>query len=117
MSTASSSSSSFCCNQSTANPIPYFSQSSVVGLPQKEQTADALYEQQDDFTLNLKESFKTQCAVMHTQYEEPGVNWLKMLQGEETIPLNIPEYSGKVYKENHSSGLTLHVDAVNMINQ
>ena len=74
MSTASSSTSSFCCNQSTANPTPYFSQSSVIGLPQKEHTADALYEQQDD--LNLKESIKTQCAVMHTLFFSFFFNFL-----------------------------------------
>ena len=92
-STASSSSSSRCFNQSTASPTPYFSQSSV-GLPQKEHIVDAFYKQQDDFMLNLtiKESLKTQCAETHTQYEKPGVNWLKMLQGEEEIPPDIPEY-------------------------
>lgn len=98
----------------------HFSQSSVVGCrPQKERTVDAFYKQQDDFMLNLaiKESLKAQCAEMHTQYEESGVNWLEMLQGKETIPPNIPEYSGEVCKENQSSGLALLVDAVNMINE
>ena len=67
--------------------------------------------------LAIKESLKAQCAEMHTQYEESGVNWLEMLQGKETIPPNIPEYSGEVCKENQSSGLALLVDAVNMINE
>ena len=61
---------------------------SVVGRrPQKEHTVDAFYKQQDDFMLNLaiKESLKTQCAELHTQYEESGVNWLEMLRGEEKI--------------------------------
>ena len=119
-STASSPISSPCLNESTASPTPYFNQSSVVGCrPQKEHTVDAFYKQQDDFMLNLaiKESLKAQCAEMHTQYEESGVNWLEMLQGEETIPPNIPEYSGEVGKENLSSGLALLVDAVNMINE
>ena len=118
-STASSSISSPCFNQSTASPTPYFSQSPVVGCPQKEHTVDAFYRQQDDFVLNLaiKESLKSQCADLHTQYEEPSANWLQMLQGEEKIPPNIPEYSGEVCKENQSSGLALLVDAVNMINE
>lgn len=75
-STASSSSSSPSFNKSPASPIPYFSQSFVVGLPQKQYTADTFYKQQDDFMLNLaiKESLKTQCAEIQTQYEEPGVN-------------------------------------------
>ena len=119
-STASSSISSPCLNESTASPTPYFNQSSVVGCrPQKEHTVDAFYKQQGDFMLNLaiKESLKAQCAEMHTQYEESGVNWLEMLQGEETIPPNIPEYSGEVGKKNQSSGLALLVDEVNMINE
>ena len=109
-STASSSISSPCLNQSTASPTPYFSQSSVVGLLQKEHTVDAFYKQQDDFMLNLaiKESLKTQCAC---------VSWLNMLQGEEKIPTNFPENSGEVCEENQSSGLALLVDAVNMINE
>ena len=34
--------------------------------------------------LNLanKESLKAQCAEMHTQYEESGVNWLEMASGK-----------------------------------
>ena len=118
-STANSSISSPCFNQSTASPTPYFSQSPVVGCPQKEHTVDAFYRQQDDFVLNLaiKESLKSQCADLHAQYEEPSANWLQMLQGEEKIPPNIPEYSGEVCKENQSSGLTLLVDAVNMVNE
>ena len=118
-STASSSISSPCLNQSTPSPTPYFSQSSVVGLPQKKHTVDAFYKQQDDFMLNLaiKESLKNQWAEMHTQYEEPGVSWLNMLQGEEKIPTNFPENSGEVCEENQSSGLALLVDAVNMINE
>ena len=67
--------------------------------------------------LAIKESLKPQCAEMHTRYEEPGVNWLKMLQGEEKIPPDFPEYSGEVCKENQSSGLMLLVNAVNMINE
>lgn len=70
--------------------------------------------------LAIKESLKAQCAEMsemHTQYEEPGANWLKMFQGEQKIPPNIPESSGEVCKENQSSGLALLVDAVNMINE
>ena len=57
----------------------------------------------DDFMLNLaiKESLKTQCAEMHTQYEEPGVSWLNMLQGEEKIPTNFLENSGEVCEANH----------------
>jgi len=80
-------------NQSKASPTPCFSQSSANGLPQKEHTVDALYKQQDDFMLNLaiKESLKTKCAEMHTQYEEPSVSWLKMLLGEAKISPNIPE--------------------------
>ena len=35
--------------------------------------------------LAIKESLKTQCAELHTQYEESGVNWLEMLRGEEKI--------------------------------
>jgi len=118
-STASSLSSLSCFNQSTASPTPYCNQSSVVGLPRKEPTVNVFYEQQDDFMLNLaiKESLKSQCADMHTQYEEPGVKWRKMLQREEKVPPNNLEYSGEVCKENQSSGLLLLVDAVNMINQ
>lgn len=67
--------------------------------------------------LAIKESLKTQCADMHTQCEEPGVNWRKMLQREEKVPPNIPEYSSEVCKENQSSGPALLVDAVNMINK
>ena len=54
---------------------------------------------------------------MHTQYEEPGLNWLIIVQGEETMQPNIPEYSDEVCKENETSGLALRVDAVNMINE
>ena len=93
----------------------HFSQSrSVVGCrPQEEHTVDAFYKQQDDFMLNLaiKESLKAQCAEMHTQYEESGVNWLEMASGkrDDTTQYMIPVYSGEVCNENQSSGLALLV--------
>ena len=120
-STTSSSSPSPYFIQSTTSspsPSPYFNQSSVVGVPQKECEVDLFYKQQDDYVLNLaiKESLKTAtCAATRTQCGDLALN---LVECEESIP-RVPECrpSREVCEEERSWGLSLLVDAVNLINQ